>query len=356
VQFGGDQADGVGTAAVDEDDDNEEGGDIVRPNDNNDGETAAVEDQVDSTADRDRQLEVTSGPAFILPSGVVAVEKSRKGRNSVEEIVAEAVCMHVNAKACRMHPCGREDIDVRVLGNGRPFALEVLEPAERPTEAQLKSAVEYIAGGSGLNSRHDIEVLFLEVADRGLWEGMQVAAEEKDKAYRCVVYSEKPLTQSDIDRVESLAPASSPDVVLTILQKTPLRVLHRRSLLTRTRHIYQLQARMLNQHYMILSLVTSAGTYVKEFVHGDLGRTVPSISSVLGTHADILQLDVTWLFDEFRGGGRPTDPSFGRLFTMKSIDDVSSKKRDSDSNTFEGSSSLNDMNLIPLKRRRSSSV
>ena len=42
---------------------------------------------------------------------------------------------------------------------------------------------------------------------------------------------------------------------------------------------------------------------MKEFVHGDLGRTVPNISSLLQCPSDILQLDVTWLFDDFEGGG-----------------------------------------------------
>ncbi|GLT99915.1 hypothetical protein SLE2022_173190 [Rubroshorea leprosula] len=36
-----------------------------------------------------------------------------------------------------------------------------------------------------------------------------------------------------------------------------------------------------------------AGTYIKEFVHGDLGRTHPSVGSILGCRAEILQLDVT---------------------------------------------------------------
>jgi len=51
-----------------------------------------------------------------------------------------------------------------------------------------------------------------------------------------------------------------------------------------------------------------AGTYVKEFVHGDLGRTTPSVCSLLGCQADILQLDVVWLFDDFEGGGEPPEP------------------------------------------------
>lgn len=35
-----------------------------------------------------------------------------------------------------------------------------------------------------------------------------------------------------------------------------------------------------------------AGTYIKELVHGDLGRTVPNVSLMLGLEADILALDV----------------------------------------------------------------
>lgn len=41
------------------------------------------------------------------------------------------------------------------------------------------------------------------------------------------------------------------------------------------------------------------GTYIKEFVHGDLGRTVPSVGSLLGCRADILQLDVTKVEDKW---------------------------------------------------------
>lgn len=40
---------------------------------------------------------------------------------------------------------------------------------------------------------------------------------------------------------------------------------------------------------------TQAGTYVKEFVHGDFGRTRPSLSDLLGVkcgEVDILELDV----------------------------------------------------------------
>ena len=35
-----------------------------------------------------------------------------------------------------------------------------------------------------------------------------------------------------------------------------------------------------------------AGTYVKELVHGDFGRTRPNLGSLLDTQTDILALDV----------------------------------------------------------------
>jgi hypothetical protein len=60
-----------------------------------------------------------------------------------------------------------------------------------------------------------------------------------------------------------------------------------------------MQAIQLSAHFMELHLTTSAGTYVKEFVHGDLGRTVPSIGSLLHCTADILQLDVMGVEDQW---------------------------------------------------------
>ena len=47
------------------------------------------------------------------------------------------------------------------------------------------------------------------------------------------------------------------------------------------------------EHQMfILTLATQAGTYVKEFVHGDFGRTEPNVAQILGCDVDIIALDV----------------------------------------------------------------
>jgi tRNA pseudouridine synthase 10 len=52
-------------------------------------------------------------------------------------------------------------------------------------------------------------------------------------------------------------------------------------------------------HCCVVHLVTQAGTYIKEFVHGDFGRTEPSLCTLLGCEVDILQLDVRDVEMEF---------------------------------------------------------
>lgn len=79
---------------------------------------------------------------------------------------------------------------------------------------------------------------------------------------------------------------------LSLQQLTPLRVLHRRTLLSREKTIHRLKLHLVSGHSGILEVWASAGTYIKEFVHGDLGRTTPNIGSLLSKEIDILQLDV----------------------------------------------------------------
>jgi hypothetical protein len=43
---------------------------------------------------------------------------------------------------------------------------------------------------------------------------------------------------------------------------------------------------------IVLDIVTQAGTYVKELVHGEFGRTEPSIASMMNLEIDIVALDV----------------------------------------------------------------
>ena len=137
--------------------------------------------------------------------------------------------------------------------------------------------------------------------------------DSKRKQYRCVCHLRHgdTITQSELSsKLDSL---TSDGRSLQILQDTPLRVLHRRTSLTRPKTIYNLSTEWMSPNIFLLDMQTSAvalhlflslhrvesanidlfqGMYVKEFVHGDFGRTVPNVCSLTGKTADIFQLDV----------------------------------------------------------------
>lgn len=50
---------------------------------------------------------------------------------SVEELISAEFINDAGAKGSKFHGAGREDIDVRMLGNGRPFILELKSPLKR---------------------------------------------------------------------------------------------------------------------------------------------------------------------------------------------------------------------------------
>ena len=94
-----------------EDDNDDDCDDDVDDEGNNDKEQKQQASEIHAEGTETTETE------SLYPKGVHGVERQRKGRNSVEEIVSESVCKFLDAKTSRMHPCGREDIDVRMLGN-----------------------------------------------------------------------------------------------------------------------------------------------------------------------------------------------------------------------------------------------
>ena len=73
---------------------------------------------------------------------------------SVEELLSETVLKHTNGYEAKFHGAGREDIDVRMLGTGRPFVLEIKEPKIRKIDLErIAEEVAEVAKGKTL-TRH----------------------------------------------------------------------------------------------------------------------------------------------------------------------------------------------------------
>ncbi|KAG2303392.1 hypothetical protein Bca4012_062156 [Brassica carinata] len=212
------------------------------------------------------------------------IDDERMGEASVEELIGGNILPACLGDSYKFHAAGREDIDVRMLGSGRPFLIEVQNARKCPSQQSLTEIEEKINN----SEKKLVGVKDLKFIGSQCWAMMREGEAEKQKQYAALVWMARPLEEKDIDSISSLKE-------LKILQKTPVRVLHRRSPLERERTIHWMKVEKMkgSSNYFLLHLCTQAGTYIKEFVHGDLGRTSPSMGSILGCRAEIIQLDVT---------------------------------------------------------------
>lgn len=219
------------------------------------------------------------------------INGERRMESSVEEIIGTPVSKVILNSGVKFSSSGREDVDVRTLGKGRPFVLEVTNPRKIKLNFQTMREIE-----NDINqSTNDVFVRDLQIVSKEDLVYIKMGEQSKTKTYTCYCITELVKGESlDVfkDKLEGLSKINN----LIVEQKTPIRVLHRRSLAIRPRTVFWLKA---NFHqvkgdkvFFMLSLQVEAGTYIKEFVHGDFGRTKPNVSSILGKETDILALDV----------------------------------------------------------------
>ena len=176
---------------------------------------------------------------------------------------------------------GREDRDVRMLGNGRPFIYEI-------NNAKKKFNLNYEKINEEFNKISKlVKIINLGECNKKYFSKLKSSENEKMKNYEALIYSSKEINKSDIENIEKIKD-------LKIKQITPLRVLHKRVLKEREKIIHKINIKnFINPHFLIIEILSSSGTYIKEFIHSDLGRTKPSLSNLLNSNCDILQLDVT---------------------------------------------------------------
>lgn len=196
---------------------------------------------------------------------------------SVEQWIAGPFLTASGGTGAHLHGAGREDIDARMLGEGRPFVLEIESPRRRSLElAGLGETVNREAAGR-------IEVSCLMWTDRATVA--QVKETRSSKRYRALVLFEEDLTAAELDEaVRSL--------VGMVEQRTPRRVAHRRADLVRRRRVHEAKVRWIDRRTAEIYVHGEGGLYIKELVSGDAGRTWPSLAATLGISAHVEELDV----------------------------------------------------------------
>jgi len=198
---------------------------------------------------------------------------------SVEELSSGPLLKATEGKETFFHASGREDIDARMLGSGRPFVLEVSKPKKRFVDLKQIEA-EVNAGAVG-----KVEVSGLHFTTKDVVRRLK-KGEGSQKEYRLLAEFEHEVSDERLRMLEETFSGA------VIKQKTPIRVLHRRADLIREKYIYKLKVKKVSLKRALMEIRCQGGLYVKELVSGDEGRTIPNVSDLLGNPAKTLKLDV----------------------------------------------------------------
>ena len=303
---------------------------------------------------------------------------------SVQDLVGNPMLEIFGGTEHAFHGMGREDIDVRCLGRGRPFVLEVKEPKKRSFNAEkLADIINEAAKGSvevsSIRPSTRSEVVRIKDTPAEKSYTIRFTLEPMNEAEYAVLTAPVDMTKEDVqnrskkrrrqrrgdkgaDRTKPLettidVPPSGPsetelkamkkpelvaladthglsktgkkdelierilaalppapavfdlpddETILKIIdglngiklaQRTPERVAHRRSDLIRKRTVFEAHSPLIEvneewQREVEFTLRCESGTYVKETVHGDGGRTQPSVAALIKAKCNVVWLDV----------------------------------------------------------------
>ena len=206
---------------------------------------------------------------------------------ALEDILADMFRETCESEGTKFHSAGREDIDARMLGEGRPFVIELESPKKR--EVDLKKIEEK------MNARADVGVRGLRFVPSRMVQILSWA--RFDKEYEALVELEGKDEHEIDEAIRKIEGLSG----VMLLQQTPSRVLHRRADKVRERIVKKVSVSKENDKsgkaLLRVKVLAQAGTYIKELVHGDNGRTKPSIAELVGP-AKCISLDVIRIRDK----------------------------------------------------------
>ncbi len=206
-----------------------------------------------------------------------------KLHESIEEIIGNPAKKECGAGSYSLHASGREDVDA-LNSAGRPFVLSLENPENR------KPDLDIMAKNIAQDGR--VSVADLKIVGRSTVEC--VTESHFDKGYEAEAEFGRELAGADIEKALSLSGEM-------LRQRTPTRVKHRRADIVRERRVLSLEVLEWEGKTAKLRIMAEAGTYIKELISGDEGRTEPSIAAMLGTDAKCTKLTVSEIDDGFLG-------------------------------------------------------
>ena len=202
---------------------------------------------------------------------------------SVEELISTHVLKLTKGREAKFHGAGREDIDVLMLGSGRPFVLEIKEPKIRNIDfKKLETKINEM--NNGVTAYHN-----LKICQRPRKAEIKQSSPDAYKIYEAIVKCSNKFNPNKLEDIIKLN---------EINQRTPLRVLRRRADKVRIKKVLEVNYEIIDDVTFKMKIKTEGGLYIKELISGDEGRSNPNISDILGVSAVCEQLDVVEVSDK----------------------------------------------------------
>jgi len=203
---------------------------------------------------------------------------------SIESLVGAPVLEEAMGTEVFFHGAGREDYDARCLGEGRPFIVEVRSPKRRYLNFQaLSLKIEQTTTGR-------IKITPFELSAKTEVVQFKNQSEYLPKIYHALVYTPDYMTEVEFN--EKLKEIREKIINKVIKQRTPTRVVHRRADKTRDKQVFAIDGKYLDPVHCWFEIKTQGGTYIKELISGDEGRTKPSFSQIFGRPMTCVELDI----------------------------------------------------------------
>jgi len=218
----------------------------------------------------------------ISQSKWIRKDGTKKYPLSLEEVLELALPI-IKAERAIIHAAGREDVDVRMLGSGRPAIFEYYRPLKR--DVDLKELEKIV------NNNPWVKVSFEAIARREHVKNYKTMTAKGFKIYRALILVENGVSDEELKILEEKFRN------VTIHQWTPKRVLHRRRNTLRTKTVYEIKVRKITHHVIEALIKCERGLYVRELISGDDNRTSPSFTSVLNKSAKCIELDVLYVHE-----------------------------------------------------------
>ena len=196
---------------------------------------------------------------------------------SIEEFLNDNLNKIFDSEKIIHHASGREDVDARMLGTGRPIVVEVKKPKRRKVSLEELNKILH---------KQLIEVCLTGKSSHSVIEYLKGEGSKKTKIYKLLFYTEKPLEEPIIRKLELELKNR------IINQRTPTRILRRKKDYLRKKRVYEVKIKKIHGQVYEALIKCDGGLYVKELVHCDNGRTSPCFSEILKMGAYPIELDV----------------------------------------------------------------